>query len=163
MVDVRISSIAEHLFGKSTQPFKSKIIAYKNASLFFAPRELESIVPQMEFSLTAVLLSLILLLNVRHEKNANGRNKHQLETKVLWKADCPIWKDSTRFDQSILHYVHHNHYIHKIRPEISYNKIEWSVDPMHSMIEWELLWKKGTPKVLSKSISRMPMGSLAGN
>ena len=54
--------------------------------------------PQMEFSLTAVLLSLILLLNVRHEKNANGRNKYQLETKFLLKADCPIWKDSTRFD-----------------------------------------------------------------
>ena len=102
MVDVRISSIAEHLFGKSTQPFKSKIIAYKNASLFFAPRELESIVPQMEFSLTAVLLSLILLLNVRHEKNANGRNKYQLETKFLLKADCPIWKDSTRFDPSYI-------------------------------------------------------------
>ena len=98
MVDVRISSIAEHLFGKSTQPFKSEIIAYQNASLFFAPRELESIVPQMEFSFTAFLLRLILLLNVRHEKNANGRKKYQLETKVLWKADCPIWKDSTRFD-----------------------------------------------------------------
>ena len=95
---MRISSIAEHLFGKSTQPFKSEIIAYQNAYLFFAPRELESIVPQMEFSLTAVLLSLILLLNVRHEKNANGRNKYQLETKFLLKADCPIWKDSTRFD-----------------------------------------------------------------
>ena len=121
MVDVRISSIAEHLFGKSTQPFKSEIIAYQNASLFFAPRELKSIVPQMEFSLTAVLLSLILLLDVRHEKNTKSRNKYQVEAKVLWKADCPIWKDSTRFD---LHYIHHNHYIHKIRPEISYNKIE---------------------------------------
>ena len=98
MVDVRISSIAEHLFGKSTQPFKSEIIAYQNASLFFAPRELKSIVPQMEFSLTAVLLSLILLLDVRHEKNTKSRNKYQVEAKVLWKADCPIWKDRTRFD-----------------------------------------------------------------
>ena len=102
MVDAKISSIAEHLFGKSTQPFKSKIIAYQNASLFFAPRELESIVPQMEFSLTAFLLSLILLLNVRHEKNVSGRNKHQLETKVLWKADCTIWKDTTRFDPTYI-------------------------------------------------------------
>ena len=77
---------------------KRKIIAYQNASLFFAPRELKSIVPQMEFSLTAVLLSLILLLDVRHEKNTKSRNKYQVEAKVLWKADCPIWKDRTRFD-----------------------------------------------------------------
>ena len=47
MVDVRISSIAEHLFGKSTQPFKSKIFTYQNVSLFFAPRELESIVQKI--------------------------------------------------------------------------------------------------------------------
>ena len=33
----------------------------------------------------------------------------------------------------------------------------------HSMIEWELLIKKVTPKILSKSISRMPMGSLVGH
>ena len=30
----------------------------------------------------------------------------------------------------------------------------------HSMIESELLWKKGTPKIISKSISRMPMECL---
>ena len=35
--------------------------------------------------------------------------------------------------------------------------------PLHSMMEWKLLWKKGTPKILSKSISRMPMGSLDGH
>ena len=130
MVDVRISSIAEHLFGKSTQPFKSEIIAYQNASLFFAPRELKSIVPQMEFSLTAVLLSLILLLDVRHEKNTKSRNKYQVEAKVLWKADCPIWKDRTRFDIPYITSTITTTSTKYGLPEISYNKIEGSVDPM---------------------------------
>ena len=35
--------------------------------------------------------------------------------------------------------------------------------PPHSMIESELLIKKVTPKILSKYISRMPMGSLVGH
>ena len=73
-----------------TQSTKSNTMAQSKLFLFLFCIKMP---PHLHF-----LLSLILLLNVRHEKNANGRKKYQLETKVLWKADCPISKDSTRFD-----------------------------------------------------------------
>ena len=41
--------------------------------------------------------------------------------------------------------------------------VAYSIKGQHSMMEWKLLRKKGTPKILSKSISRMPMGSLVGH
>ena len=41
--------------------------------------------------------------------------------------------------------------------------VGYTLGLLHSMIEWEQLWKKSTPKILSKSISRMPMGSLVGH